>query len=195
MSDILILRSAVCDLKHERKFFMALMIRLEQGKIDCCPDGDFELINGVVYPKIQETEKMVEAVRFLYESYDHYHLNYKPLDSIVKPQTEFYLPNMENTVLKPEIAVVLNGEELPGWIVEFQDPETEIIACQLKPALYYEAGVKEYWVVDMEREQVMIYNFEKNGFIPMVVDSPRRIPVGIYRGFFVNYSGLFKKKK
>ena len=174
---------------------MALSIRLEQGNIDRCPDGNFELINGVVYPKIAETEQLVEAVRFLYDAYMHYHLAYKPLDMIVAPQTEFYLPNLKNTILKPEIAVTLNNEELPGWVVEFTDPETEMIACLLKPALYFEAGVKEYWVVDTDRKQILIYNFDKNGFIPVIVDSPQRIPVGIYKGFFVNYSGLFKKKK
>ena len=174
---------------------MALSIRLEQGKIDRCPEGSFELINGVIYPKIEETEKLVNAVRFLHESYVHYRLAYKPLDVIATPQTEFYLPGMVNTVLKPEIAVTLNNEELPGWIVEFSDPDTEAIACQLKPVLYREAGVAEYWVVDLEREQVMIYNFEKNGYVPVIIDSPQRIPVGIYKGLFINYSGIFKKKK
>lgn len=174
---------------------MALTIRLEQGNVDRCPEGNYELINGVIYPKIAETERLVSAVRFLYESYIHYRLAYKPLDSIAAPQTELSLPNIKNTVLKPEIAVVLNGEDLPGWVVEFQDSETEIIACQLKPVLYREAGVKEYWVVDLEREQVLIYHFEKNGFAPTIIDSPQRIPVGIYKGFFINYSGLFKKKR
>ena len=46
---------------------------------------------------------------------------------------------------------------------------------------YRTAGVREYWVVDPERELVTIYNFEKDSMEEYTFDKD--IPVGIYEGF------------
>ena len=45
---------------------------------------------------------------------------------------------------------------------------------------YRTAGVREYWVVDPERELVTVYNFEKDCMEENSFDED--IPVGIYEG-------------
>lgn len=174
---------------------MALNIRLERGTLSQCPEGNYELINGVIYPKTIVTEKLSNAVRYIYGEFVHYRLANKPLDSIAPPQEELPLPEMEDTILRPEIAVTVNGDTLPSWIVEFQDSETESVTMLLKTYLYRKAGIQEFWIVDMEKERVLIYHFEKNGLIPTVLETPQRIPVGIYKGLYIRYSELFKAKK
>ncbi len=49
--------------------------------------------------------------------------------------------------------------------------------CQTQ---YRTAVVREYWVVDPERELVTIYNFEKDSIEEYSFD--KEIPVGIYEG-------------
>ena len=48
---------------------------------------------------------------------------------------------------------------------------------------YRTAGVREYWVVDPEKELVTIYDFEKDSMEEYSFDKD--IPVGIYEGFSI----------
>ncbi len=104
---------------------MTQVIRLEQGECTQCPEGNCELINGVVYEKAALDDKGVGAVRYLHAAYSKFRLAHRPLDKVADPQAELVLPQLENTILKPEIAVTVNGMEFPQWVVEFADDTTQ----------------------------------------------------------------------
>lgn len=46
------------------------------------------------------------------------------------------------------------------------------------------AGVREYWIVDPEKQRVMVYGFE-NDTVEQY-DFEETVPVGIYEGFSIN---------
>ena len=48
---------------------------------------------------------------------------------------------------------------------------------------YRTAGVKEYWIVDLEKQQVMVYRFEND--IMGQYDFGKDIPSGIFEGFSI----------
>ena len=48
---------------------------------------------------------------------------------------------------------------------------------------YRTAGVREYWVVDPEKELVTVYSFEKDSMNEYSFGS--EIPAGIYEGFSI----------
>ena len=44
-----------------------------------------------------------------------------------------------------------------------------------------EAGVREYWLVDIEKERVLVYFFEGDDY-PTIYGRDDEIPVGIFDG-------------
>ena len=48
---------------------------------------------------------------------------------------------------------------------------------------YRAAGVREYWIVDPEKQMVTVYGFEKD--MVEQYDFGEDVPVGIYEGFFI----------
>lgn len=170
-------------------------MRLEQGSETLCPEGNYELIQGIVYEKAGLDDMGIAAVQYLHGAYSKFRLAHRPLDKVADPQAELIIPTMDNTILRPEIAVTVNGQTFPQWVVEFADTNNEELTYLVKPALYREAGLTEYWIVDPEKQVIIIYLFEKRGLVPSIIDGPQRVRVSVYKNFFLSFSDLFKAKK
>ena len=48
---------------------------------------------------------------------------------------------------------------------------------------YHITGVREYWVVDPEKQMITVYNFEDDNMEEYLFGE--EIPVGIYKGFTI----------
>ena len=48
---------------------------------------------------------------------------------------------------------------------------------------YRTAGVREYWIVDSDKQMTMVYGFEKDTVEQY--DFNEDVPVGIYEGFSI----------
>lgn len=100
-----------------------------------------------------------------------------------------YLDEDEYTLVIPDLAVVCNPSQItergvvgaPDWVIEVVSPSTRQNDYHKKLHKYMDAGVREYWIVDMDRHmvsvcingepmQVTIYSFDDE------------IPVHIYGG-------------
>ena len=51
---------------------------------------------------------------------------------------------------------------------------------------YRTAGIREYWIVDQERKNVMVYNFENASVENYSFEDV--IPAGLYTDFWINLS-------
>ena len=65
-------------------------------------------------------------------------------------------------------------------MIEIVSPSSKQMDYYKKLFKYRTAGVREYWVVDPERELVTIYNFEKDSMEEYSFGID--IPAGIYEG-------------
>ncbi|HIQ96807.1 MAG TPA: Uma2 family endonuclease, partial [Candidatus Limivivens merdigallinarum] len=68
----------------------------------------------------------------------------------------------------------------PDWIIEIVSPSSKRMDYFIKLFKYQTAGVKEYWIVDLDRKLVIVYEFEKDDGNTYVFTD--EIPVGIYDG-------------
>lgn len=78
----------------------------------------------------------------------------------------------------------------PDWTIEIVSPSSKIMDYERKVKLYQEAGVREYWIVNPEKETVTVYDFEHNEPEPVRYTFSDRIKVRIYEDFYLHFSEM-----
>ena len=95
----------------------------------------------------------------------------------------------DKTMLVPDIIVVCDQDKLkndrimgaPDFVAEIVSPSSRKRDYVIKTAKYSEAGVREYWIVDPEKERVLVYNFAGDS-VPVMYGMNEKIPVEIFGG-------------
>ena len=106
----------------------------------------------------------------------------------------------EDTVVQPDISVICDRDKLtsrgcdgaPDMVIEItsSNPARDYIT---KAGLYYEAGVREYWIVDPDNKRVSVYLMEEN-FSLTTYSFTEDVPVGIYGGeLTINVAALLSE--
>lgn len=110
-----------------------------------------------------------------------------------------YINDDVRNYVEPDIFVVCDKYKLdrkgchgaPDWIIEIVSPGSEKMDRKIKLFKYRTAGVREYWIVDPEKETVEVYNFERESEKRFTFRD--RISAGIYRDFELTLDGLVRK--
>lgn len=92
---------------------------------------------------------------------------------------------------EPDISVICDTSKLdekgchgaPDWIIEIISPGNKARDYFTKLFKYQAAGVREYWIVDPAKRQVMVYQFEKETMEQYLFGE--EVPVGIYEDFSI----------
>jgi Uma2 family endonuclease len=105
------------------------------------------------------------------------------------------------TVVQPDLCVVCDLEKLddrgclgaPDLVVEILSPGNSAKEMRDKKALYEEAGVCEYWIVDPERETITRFNLPADGPYerPLIFVNGDVMPSEIFPDFEVPLSEVF----
>ena len=74
----------------------------------------------------------------------------------------------------------------PDWIIEIASTGSRSMDYYKKLFKYRTAGVREYWIVDSEKNRITVYNFEHDDMQEYSFDED--VPVGIYEGFSIRVS-------
>ena len=99
----------------------------------------------------------------------------------------------DKTGLIPDVLIVCDREKYkdggtiigaPDFVAEVMSPSTRRYDQGHKFNKYWKAGVREYWIVDPENEELWVYQFEK-GIPPESYSFEDRIPLGISGGEIV----------
>lgn len=102
-----------------------------------------------------------------------------------------FLNENDQNYVEPDISVICDKNKItdkgcngaPDWVIEIVSPSSKQMDYYKKLFKYRTAGVREYWVVDPERNLVTVYDFEKDSMEEYSFD--KYVPVGIYEGFSV----------
>lgn len=135
-----------------------------------------ELIDGKIVNMAAPSRRHQELSLLLTRQIDACISNYH------KDCNLYYAPFMvnlfgdESTFVEPDILVVCDKSKLsdrglegaPDFVIEIVSDSSRKMDYQRKMLLYSEAGVKEYWIVDPDRERTTIYA-QSNDFVPMIV--------------------------
>ena len=106
------------------------------------------------------------------------------------------------TVVQPDLCVVCDFEKIdskgcvgaPDLVVEILSPGNSKKEMKSKFALYQEEGVREYSVVDPERELVFVYVADNKKFKPTIPIADDYVYSTIFPDFKIHTSDLFHIK-
>lgn len=151
-----------------------------------------ELIGGRIYNRAPLNEKAKKIAQIFQVIAQKYKLTNKPLDYIYEPFEAINIKNNTNTIIRPMLGVKTNrSPNEVDWIVDYTDKKDDALAYCIKPMIFKNSGISEYWIIDIQDETIVIYDFKKNGYQQEIIRSPRRIKVGIYNSLILNYSDIF----
>lgn len=105
-----------------------------------------------------------------------------------------------STMVQPDVAMVcaediqVKGRVIygaPDFVVEVLSPSTKKKDLTIKYRKYLEAGVREYWIIDPDSEQVITYYFEED-MLPVIYGFKDKVPVRIWDEdrFFIDFNGI-----
>ena len=161
------------------------------------PDGQrAELIDGKIYMMAAPGrihQRLVMDLSYLIEDY----IRHKNGDCEVYPSPfAVFLNADEKIYLEPDISVICDKDKLtdegckgaPDWIIEVVSPSSRPMDYNKKLFKYQTAGVREYWIVDPEKNRIMVYNFEYDTVVEYTFSD--KVKAGIYEDLEINFSGI-----
>ncbi len=161
------------------------------------PEGTrAELINGRIYYMAPPNRRHQTIARELFFSVNSY-IKSKggSCESFFAPFAVFLNKDGTNYV-EPDISVVCDPGRLndkgcigaPDWIIEIVSPGSRRMDYFTKLFKYHTAGVREYWIVDPEKDRILVYNFESEDTGDYTFSDS--VKAGIYDDLYIDFSDI-----
>lgn len=152
-------------------------------------DQRMELIDGVLYD--METPTGVHQIigGRIFTTLSNYIMGKKgrciPLYSPIDVQ----LDCDDKTIVQPDVLVLCDRDKLtgntiygvPDFIAEVLSKSTRKKDMFLKLNKYMNAGVREYWMIDPEKQKVLVYDFEHDNY-PVIYGFDTVVPIAMFAG-------------
>ena len=161
------------------------------------PDGErAELIDGKIYymaPPNTRHQRLVSDLH--YQIKDFIKRNDGECEVFPAPFAVFLNENDKNYV-EPDISVICDKNKItdkgcngaPDWAIEIVSPSSKRMDYLIKLFKYRNAGVKEYWIVDSEKDRITVYNFVHDTIEEYAFGDD--VPAGIYEDFSIKVSDM-----
>lgn len=154
-----------------------------------------ELIDGRIYSMSPPSRTHQRIVGRLYTMIVNY-IDKKGggCEAYVAPFAVYLDENLE-TYVEPDISVICDMEKLdengckgaPDWIIEVVSPGSSRMDYVIKLFKYRSAGVREYWLVDPQKDRITVWDLEKENTREYSFSEPVR--AGIYEELVIDLSG------
>lgn len=156
------------------------------------PDGErAELIDGKIYYMATPSRTHQRISGYIHNEIYNYINNKNGECEIYAAPFAVFLNNDDYNYVEPDISVICDTSKLdekgchgaPDWVIEIVSPGSKPMDYFTKLFKYQMAGVREYWIVDSAKEQVIVYRFEKETMEEYSFGED--VPVGIYEDFLM----------
>lgn len=102
-----------------------------------------------------------------------------------------FLDADDKTYVEPDISVICDLDKItdkgcngaPDWVIEIVSSNSRRMDYYIKLFKYRSAGVREYWIVDPDKERIMVYNFKEESGEEYSFGED--VQVGIYEGLTI----------
>lgn len=161
------------------------------------PEGErAELIDGQIYDMAPPSRKHQRVVIELSTFINNFiKSNQGTCEVNIAPFAVFLTADDYNYV-EPDISVICDRSKLtdngcsgaPDWIIEVVSPGSRRMDYYTKLIKYQKSGVREYWIVDPEKDRIVVYAMEKEDMQEYTfADS---VPSGIYPELSIDFSQI-----
>ncbi len=164
------------------------------------PEGQrAELIDGVIYVMAPPNRLHQELVMNLSAEIREYIRKNNGFCKVYPAPFAVNLDADDKVYVEPDISVICDKSKIdnrgcngaPDFIIEIVSLSSRKMDYTTKNALYSDAGVREYWIVDPEKQRTTIYRYEED-VAPMTLPFQQNITVGIYSDLNINIAELLK---
>lgn len=161
------------------------------------PEGErAELIDGQIYYMVPPSRKHQKISGEIFASVSEYIRSHKGKCEIYAAPFAVFLDEKSNTYVEPDISVICDQNKLddrgckgaPDWIVEIVSPSSKQMDYYTKLFKYRTAGVREYWLVDPDKNLVLVYNFEHGTSEPYTLQDS--VKAEIYEDLWIDFSAM-----
>lgn len=148
-----------------------------------------ELIDGEFYEMYAPTTGHQAIGGFIHKQLLDHVLDRKgPCMPLMSP-VDVQLDCDDKTVVQPDVMIVCDKDKFrggrvfgaPDYLAEVLSPSTRKKDMSLKLYKYSNAGVREYWMVDPEKQKIVVYDLEHED-IPKIFSFDDKVPVLIWNG-------------
>lgn len=156
------------------------------------PDGErAELVDGKIYYMAPPSRRHQDLIFSISRKIADYIDAKKGGCKVYLAPFAVFLDKNNQNYFEPDISVICDLSKLdekgchgaPDWIIEIVSPSSKQMEYLIKLLPYQTAGVREYWIVDPQKERVTVYFFEKENVEEYMFGE--EIPVGIYEEFSI----------
>ena len=156
------------------------------------PDGErAELIDGEIYYMAPPSRTHQRISGKLYQIIANYIDSKGGKCEIYAAPFAVFLNDDDINYLEPDISVICDQSKLddkgchgaPDWVIEIVSPSSKPRDYMTKLFKYRTAGVREYWIVDPDKQMTTVYGFEKDTVEQYNFNED--VLVGIYDGFSI----------
>ncbi|MCF0127933.1 MAG: Uma2 family endonuclease [Pseudobutyrivibrio sp.] len=166
-------------------------------------EGHAELIRGQLCIENRTTVEHNKIVTSIAREFGNYIEANKGECLVFQENVALYCSEIsdecKDSYLLPDLMVICSNLDkveddgirtAPDFVLEVTSPTTRTTDYGAKADIYCRLGVKEYWVVDLQKRGISIYQNE-DFFPPKFTLHPTKIPVGIYDGqLIIDFTNL-----
>lgn len=154
------------------------------------PGDDYiELINGVMYVMGTPTIPHQYVISEIQGDFTQFIREREGKCLVFGSPTGVRFEEDDSNYLLPDLLVVCDRSIIkregvfgaPDFVLEVVSKSSIKNDMIRKLSIYEEKGVKEYWIIDPDRERLIVYDF-KNDKVPAFYTFDNIVPVGIYDG-------------
>lgn len=150
-----------------------------------------ELIDGQIYYMAPPTTRHQRMLNYLSTEINLYIRKKNGKCEVFPAPFAVYLNKNNKTYVEPDISVICDKDKLtdkgcdgaPDWVIEVVSPGSRAMDYFTKLLKYGTSGVREYWIVDLAKQRVIVYFFENDTVEEYSFGED--VPVGIYGDFSI----------